>query len=270
MRLPKCRFWGPKVFLSVVVVGLVLLPARRCRADFIEDFLLGVLVVSVVGGVGIGANLAFTIHDASLAADGELPSKGWAIAETVITPAEALMANGGLVVLQATGEARKEPAYTLLLVPAIWSSQMATHGIWGLASDKVKPGDLYGVSWAIGANLAFTSGAVGAAIEKRLGGVYFGVAEMIGTTPTIVVGLSRFATTRRADPAAWAALMGWSGALFLHGMASTVMGFKEAEAEEEREKKEKAGKTAFQWMAAPTLVSDGVVRAPGIMVGGVF
>lgn len=275
MRMRPWRSLAKKNrILPVVAFLLLTLPVREARADFIEDFLKGVLVVSTVGAIGIGANVTFTVHDASVALDGERPTKGWGIAETVLTPPQALLFNGGLIYAQASGEMQKSPGFHFLLLPAIWTSQMATHGIWSLASDKVHPSDLYGVSWAIGANLAFTSGAVGAAVEKRLGGAPYGIIEMIGMTPTICVGLSKLAS-RDDNQGAWAALTAWSGVLFLHGLASTVKGFKDTDDEEPKPPEPQAPKTTtfrmpFRYAFAPTLVSDGVQGVPGLMMSGSF
>lgn len=271
MRVRHWRLLAKKnLLLPLVTFLLFTLPVREARADFIEDFLKGVLVVTTVGAIGIGANVAFTAHDASLAIDNERPTTGWSIAETVLTPPQALLFNGGLVWAQASGDIQKSPGLHLLLIPATWTSQMATHGIWSLASNKVHPDDLYGVSWAIGANLAFTSGAVGAAVEKRLGGSTYGIIEMVAMTPTIIVGLSKV-SARDDEKEAWAALTAWSGVLFLHGLASTVQGFRDADAEEkEKQKKKTTFRLPLRYAFAPTLVSDGVQGVPGLMVSGSF
>ena len=271
MRMLHWRLLAKKnQILSLVTFLLLTLPVRQARADFIEDFLKGVLVVTAVGAIGIGGNIAFTAHDASLAIDNERATTGWSIAETVLTPPQALLFNGGMVWAQASGDIQKSPGLHLLLIPATWTSQMATHGIWSLASNKVHPDDLYGVSWAIGANLAFTSGAVGAAVEKRLGGSTYGIIEMVAMTPTIIVGLSKV-SARDDEKEAWAALTAWSGVLFLHGLASTVQGFRDADAEEKGKQKQKTTfRLPFRYAFAPTLVSDGVQGVPGLMVSGSF
>jgi hypothetical protein len=189
-----------------------------------------------------------------------------------LTPPVALLSNVGLVWAQGSGEILETPGLNVLLVPAIWSNHLMTHGIWALASDKVHPRDLYGVSWAIGANFAFTSGAVGAAIDKRLGGSTYGIIEMVAMTPTILVGLSKL-SARDDEQGAWGALTGWSGVLFLHGLASTVVGFREADEDEKEERKGKHNSTfrpPFRFAFAPTVVSDGVLRVPGLMVNGSF
>lgn len=260
-----------KLILCVVALALVLMPARRARADIVEDVITAVLVIGGIGGIGLGANIAFTVKDARTAYNGERLTSGWAIAQTVLTPPQALLFDGAMVWAHGSGEADDSPEMNLLLVPAIWSSQMATYGIWSLAAEESRPADMYMVSWAIGANTAFMSGAVGAAIEKRFGGVYFGLAEMIGTTPSFLMGLSALSEARRRDESAWFALSVWSGALFMHGMASTVMGFKERDAEAEEEKRKNTPtKTRAHFMLYPSLVSDGRKSVPGLMMGGVF
>jgi hypothetical protein len=96
---------------------------------------------------------------------------------------------------------------------------------------------------------------------------------MVSMTPTVVVGLSKL-SARDEDQGAWVALTAWSGALFMHGLASTVMGFKKADAEEtEKKKKENQEATIrnpFRFTFAPSLVSDGVQSVPGLMMNGVF
>lgn len=144
---------------------------------------------------------------------------------------------------------------------------MATHGIWSLVP-KDRPTYLYGFSWAIGANLTFTSGALGAAFGKRLGGTVFGFAEMAGTAPTIVVGISQLARETAPDKAAWIMLTSWSGALFVHGAASTVMGFARGKTSAKKEARWEDIRPRFT--LAPTMFSDGSARIPGVVAGGAF
>jgi hypothetical protein len=258
-----------RLLFAILAVALVLAPARPARAGAAAD--IGRAIgIALGGGVILGADVVYTVHDASVAEKGERPSRGWSMSETFGATPQAIIANGFLVAGLASGESKGfAPVYFLL--PSIWTSALSTHGIWGVASKSVHPGTLFGASWAIGANLAFTSGALGAAFDDRLPGAPFGVVEMLGTTPTIAVGISRLVDPKGTDKGAWAALTAWSGALFVHGVASLVTGLQDkGEEEQQSEQGDDKPRDGARFYLAPTIVSDGVARVPGIVAGGFF
>lgn len=263
-RLFRC------VFVPLIVLVLVLLPARKARADD-SGVLTSVIYVAMIGTIGlgvVGGNLTFSIHDAITAGDSKPPATRWALGETLFTSPQAIYFNGLLVWAHGSGTVDESPRLNWMILPAIWSSQMATHGIWSLALEQKKPVHLYGLSWAIGANLTFTSGALGAAFGKRLGGTVFGLSEMAGTAPTIIVGLSQLAKETSPERISWAALTAWSGALFLHGATSTIVGL--TSRKKPKQDDPPSEKSAFRFILTPTLISDDLHNRPGVVVGGVF
>jgi hypothetical protein len=269
MRPPR-RFL-PRACVTLLALALVLAPARRAQAgDMFEDIATAILATLVVGGVVVGTDVAFTVHDAAVTASGEHSSKGWSVAETIVMTPQALAFNAGVVAMAASGDMKKEAASAFLVIPAAWTGAMATHGMWSLASDKVNPGMLYGVSWAVGANLAFSSGAIASAFKKELPGLTFGVIEVVGTVPSLAVSASQLANPTVEPKAGWALLSVWSGALLVHGTASIVAGFKQRLKEEKEEEKQKDNQWTSRVYFAPTLLSDGVARVPGIVAGGAF
>jgi hypothetical protein len=233
-------------------------------SDFKADFTKSVETFLLLTGASLIADVTFTIHDVWLLNNGERQNLGWSIAETALTAPQAIFLDYGVAWAHARGDADDILAMDVLAVlPAIWTTQLTTHGIWSIASDQVHLGDLYGLSWAIGANLTFTVGAVSGAFGKRFGGPVFGVIEMVGTAPSIAVGLYRSVRESEPDRAAWIALSAWSGALFLHGLASTIIPSR-------KKKNETEAQPRAPFMLAPTVVSDGIRQMPGIAMRGVF
>jgi hypothetical protein len=258
---------------TLSLVALASLPARSARADITTDYTnfkadLGKSVETflLITGASLIADVTFTIHDVTLLRNGERQATGWAIAETVLTAPQAIFLDGALSYMHARGDDDDLiPIDILTVFPATWTTQLATHGIWSLASDRARLGDLYGVSWAIGANLTFTAGAISGAFGKRLGGPVFGVLEMIGTAPSIAVGIYRSVQPSEPDRGAWIALSAWSGTLFLHGLLSTVV-----PAPKKDEEDETATRHRLPFMFSPTVVSDGIRQTPGLAMRGVF
>ncbi len=256
--------------VPLVVATFILLPPRNARADD-SGTLAAVVYVAIIGTIGlgvVGGNLAFTIHDAVTAKDAKPAATSWTLGETIFTSPQAIYFNGLVGWAHGSGTVDESPRLHLMILPAIWTSQMATHGIWSLALDKEKPAHLYGFSWAIGANLAFTSGTLGGAFGKRLGGTIFGLSEMGGTAPTIIVGLLQLTKANVPDRGSWTLLTAWSGALFLHGATSTVVGLTAPQKPDTNE--QRTNKNAFRFIVTPTLIPDGPRRMPGLVAAGVF
>jgi hypothetical protein len=257
------------VFGALALV-LATMPATTARADAYTDFKsnIGKSLENIfyLTAASLIVDVTFTIHDATLQWQNKRQSTGWAIAETALTLPQVGLFNAGLTWAHSKGDNDDISTMdALAVIPSVWTSQLATHGIWSLASDKVRLGDLYGVSWAIGANLTFTVGAVSGLFGKRLGGPIFGIMEMVGTTPSIAVGLYRSLGKVDADQPAWIALTAWSGVLWVHGLASTVIPNPKKNTDE---KKSAARRLPFT--ATPTVVSDGYQQMPGIAVRGIF
>ncbi|HVK63575.1 MAG TPA: hypothetical protein VM694_03830 [Polyangium sp.] len=260
--------------IALSAAALTLTMAQEARADSYSDLSKGLATIFYTSTAILVTGTVFTIHDAAIVSQGEPPGLGWSIAESALMTPSALLLNGLLARAHVDGIDSNLLA-AVFLVPAAWTGAMSAHGIWSLAAPNTDRGTVYGVSWALGANLAFTTGAVSALVdEKRTPSMAFGILEMLGTTPTILVGAAQLLDPAGRDRAAWTALTAWSGALFVHGGITLTTAIVRA-----REDDTDAAKTnaevprdgfARRWSFAPTMVSDGVLRAPGIGVSGVF
>ena len=262
--------------VAVPAAALILTAAPEARADGTDGIGAAISGIILTGTTVLVTGTVFTIHDVGALAQGQPPAIGWSIAESVLVVPQALLFDGLLGWQHANGE-RSGFLSALVLVPAAWTGAMSAHGIWSLASPNTDRGTVYGVSWALGANLAFTTGAVGALFDKRrTPPAAFGVLEVLGTTPTILVGAAQLLDPAGRDKGAWTALTAWSGALFVHGAASITAAFVRARNGNDSELDDASSGAkpregfAPRFHFAPTMVSDGVSRAPGIGVSGVF
>ncbi len=257
--------WRSKC-LGVLGVLCAMLPARSARADWGSDLGRSIENFLLFTTASLIADATFSIHDGVLLHNGERQATGWAIAETALTAPQAIALDSALAYVHARGDDDELiPIDVLTIIPATWTSQLATHGIWSLASDKVRIEDRYGLSWAIGANLTLTVGAVSGAIGKRLPGPVFGIMEMVGTAPSIGVGLYRSIGHPDADRHAWIALTAWSSALFMHGLLSTAI-----PTPRYKPKHPSGSMNPMPFMMMPTVVSDGTRQMPGIAARGDF
>ena len=165
-------------------------------------------------------------------------------------------------------------AAAVVVVPLAWTSAIATHGIWGLAGPRTDNNLLMGGSYAVGANVAFTLGALGAATGGHLPGAYFGGVEMAGTAPALAVGVYELTSPGRPYKPFFAGITAWSGALFAHGLVSLAVGIKERDADEEEKKKRAMSSARAPWMSrlqlAPTVLAGGRPRRRGGSRLGVF
>ena len=264
--------------------------AREARADAASYALVGT-------GIGLlGADIAFAANGLSGAVNGRLDrNDGWLVAQTVVTAPQTALFNA-LIFGFNTGDGRQQGDMASLfgVVPTISVSALTTHAIWGLAdgSETVPADALAGVSVLVGANVALTSGTVGRAVGGKLHSRWMGIVEMIATAPGTAIGAYE-SSFKRDEQGAWIALTAWSGALFVHGLASAIADQTDESdwaAEEKsaapssspspspsrpgsklrlRSSSRVAGWTP-PFVLSPTVVSDGVARVPGVMFSGVF
>lgn len=260
------------------VLGLGLGLGRPPSEAHAGDFDGVVLAASIVTGLLI-ADLTFATYNIVVASQAELPSKGWAIAETVLTIPQTLVFNPFFAGLEASE--KDSPWLVLLMVPTMGVSALTTHGIWSLASDTVHPGTLVGVSAFIGANATMTVGAVGMAFDGRLSNRAVGVAQIVCTLPQVILGGYEIGT-RAPDRAGWIGLTAWSGTLLLHGIASSIWGGRRSHDDDaappppppppspagDPQKPPLLVPASIHF--APTMLSNGIARTPGLVVGGVF
>lgn len=262
-----------RALVTLPAAALTLAVATEARADGTDGIGAAVAGIFITGTSIVVTGAVFTIHDVGTMSQGEPPALGWSIAESVLMTPSALLLDTLLAMQHGKEGPGSNFSSALFLIPGAWTGAMSAHGIWSLAAPNTDRRTVYGVSWAIGANLAFTTGAVSALFnERRTPPVAFGILEMLGTTPTILVGASRLLGNDDRYRAPWAALTVWSGALFVHGgitlATAIVRGRREGPAvpEEPPPRYGFAPRLHF----APTMVSDGVSRAPGIGVSGAF
>lgn len=268
----RAAVWGTWLVGVGAAAALAVGGEQEARAGS-EDAAIGVGVGVLVGF--LGADIAFAANGLLAADRGYLARDGWIVAQTIVTAPQTLVFNTLLFGFN-TSESRTAGDLAMLvgLIPTIAVSALTTHGIWA-AADGAAPADaLAGVSVLVGTNIALTSGTLGRAFTGRLHSRWAGVVEMVATAPGVGIGVYESSFTRDQQ-GAWIALTAWSGGLFVHGLASAIAGqTDESDWKKEDEERERALKRAAGWrlpvMVAPSVVSDGVARAPGVMVSGVF
>jgi hypothetical protein len=244
------------VAAGLLALLLVLTPARRARADglggFAEVLVGGVVLVGAV----VVAGVAFTANDAYRAGNNEPSSSGWHLGEAIYGVPVGLGFNicAGYLGHEEGGGG----GTTFTTFVGMWASTLAVHGIWGQV-DASHPRPQLGISAALGANLALTSGAIGVLSSGSRNTVPFGVLEILGTAPTIAVGVHALADPAIGDKPAWAALTAWSGVLFAHGVAAFVIGVVPQPAPK---------RARLPFTLAPAAI--GVHRAPGLVAIGAF
>lgn len=220
------------------------------------------MVLNTVFAVAVLGVTAITITDLVFSIGGERQPKEWAITKIWVCAPQTVLYHG-LSFGFSYGDEERIAALTTLMGAS--TGAMTTSGIWSLADD-IDPASLYGISWAIGANTAFTSMALGDLFGSRRRRMRaLGIVEMASMVPTMAVSAFRLTDPTSSRPA-WGALAGWSGLLFVHGLVATVVEKKRSGPTEPKEEKSAASQIQF----GPTLVTDGSRRVPGLMIGGVF
>jgi hypothetical protein len=203
---------------AALSLGLVAALERPARAN--DDGAAAAVVVGIALAV---ADVTFGAYDIVFAARDSRPARGWAIAESVVTTPQALVANGIFAAYADDSSIDTAPeTVAILLVPMALGS-LSAHGIWSAGSDRIAPGVVFGASPLIATDVALTSVAIGRAARRRLGSRAFGIAQVVLTAPQVVLG----AVQTSQDPvnrAGWISLTAWSGALLVHGIASAVAG----------------------------------------------
>jgi hypothetical protein len=209
-----------RALTGLVGMGIVTTAATPARASDM-DGVVGALVV-IAAGIVI-TDVVFAAHGLGVAGKGELPGNGWSIAETIFTVPQAVA--GNLVVATVASKNNEEDALQVLsLLPTIGVSILSTHGIWGTATTNVRPGVLAGSSVAVGSDIALSSYVLTRTAAGHLSRRSVGVTTMLFTAPQVAAAGYLAATTPAADRGGWIALGAWSGALFVHGLISTIAG----------------------------------------------
>jgi hypothetical protein len=199
-----------------IAASLAASAPRETRASGYED-LLAVLAV----GVAL-TDLGFTTYDVVRAANREPPARGAAIAEAIVATPQAVIFAGAFGALLATKPTR-DPITTLAILPPMWTGALAAHGIWGAASDRVRPELLPALSLMIGTDATLSTFAIMHGVEGHVLPRHLGISAMVLTAPQIAVGVTAAVKSER-DRNAWIGAVGWSGAIFVHGLVSTILG----------------------------------------------
>ena len=222
------------------------------------DAVVWIIEGCIVAGVG---DLVLTGSDIVYLSNDRRPATGWSIAKVALGAPQVVLFSG--VAAFAAAESGDRAALIFSTLASAYTGSLTANGIWLLAQER-DPLSLYGFSWAIGANTAFTSAAIGTVVGQRWPGRVFGILEMAATAPSLVVGAIRIADPT-SERIAWGALMGWSGVLFTHGLVSALHKDKDSE-----DARVAPGRFQSRFHFGPTLVTDGIQRVPGFAVGGVF
>lgn len=238
---------------ALALAAALTLPPRPAAADVVPGG--PVFPILAVGFLAlVAANMSFTVYDTAVAIQNERPSQGWATAEAIVATPQAALFN--LMVIPEPDDDGQE---ILLLIPPLWTTGLATHGLWALTNEHVTPGTLAGLAPALGANLTFTLNAMAKGARGHLLGAPTALLQLAVTTPQIIVGSVNLANGEK-DRAGWALLTGWSSALFLHGTASLILG------PGDRREEGRAPMPRVYVGAVPDLRGP----APAVFVGGVF
>jgi hypothetical protein len=226
--------------------------------DGFFNFLIGATLV--VGAVVLVPGVVFTGNDVATAAENKPSGDGWYIGEAIYGVPVGL----GLDIYAGySGHTKGGGAGTTVATAlGMWTNTLLVHGVWAKSADVVHPRPQLGLSAAIGANFALTSAALGVLTGGSRNTVPFGVLQIVGTAPTVVVGIRALADREVGDKPAWAALTAWSGVLLAHGVTNVALGLARPRAPKED------SDARLPFVLAPAQL--GVYRAPGIVAIGVF
>jgi hypothetical protein len=147
--------------------------------------------------------------------------RGAITAQTVVWTPQAAAFNFGFAWGQVDDE--NSAALTLgFMVPSIWANAMATFGAWTLASEQLPIADRFAVSWLLGSNVTFTTGAITSLFRPTsIATPYLSTPEAV-VQATQTVGCIVWAAGDEAHRVEWLALGGWSALLATHGFVSII------------------------------------------------
>jgi hypothetical protein len=260
---------------ALLGIGIVTTAAAPAHAfSGIADAYIYSLVITVL------PDAAFATYGIVVAGKGELPSAGLSIAEIAVTAPQTVFYTTVYAAYQGKDD-DQEPLPSFFLIPSAATSILTTHGIWSTATSNVRPGVLAGASIAVGIDAVLTTGVLASTFNGRLSGREIGVATALLTAPQIAVASTLAATSPGPSRAGWIGLSAWSGALFVHGLASAIHGHGDdppprapfpsilrAPRPAPSSRRPLLGPSSIH--VGPVVVSDGVASAPGIGVSGVL
>jgi hypothetical protein len=248
--------------LGLGIVTTATTPARAFSTA--ADLYIYTLVITAL------PDAALATYGIAVAAKGELPVRGLSIVETAVTVPQAVFYTTYYTAYQVKDD-NQGSIPLLLLLPATATSILSTHGIWSTATTNVRPGVLAGASIAVGADAVLTTGAIAGAIAGRFSERPIGVATLVLTVPQIAGASYLAATGPAAERSGWIGLSAWSGALFVHGLISTIRGDRAGVRSIGTARGERSlPLVPGSLRVGPSVVTDGVVSAPGLAVSGVL
>lgn len=267
---------------AAAVIGALLAAPGEARAGSGEKSLFALAGVGVAGF--LVADIAFAGHDIDAALHNDLARDGWLTAETIVTVPQTLAFNALLAGFNSADDDEIVILGTALgILPTAGVTALTTHGIWGIADSRTDADAMAGISVITGMNVALTMAALGRGVRGRLHGRGIGVFAMVLSAPGLGVGIYE-STFARPQQGAWAGLTAWSGAIFVHAAVSAIVnGDRRSEPEEappvqpeadpnapglQRASKHGFGPVSFT--VAPTMLTDGVGRMPGLVAVGTF
>lgn len=228
-------------------------PARAQAHGLDEGVVLFALVVVV-------ADTSFAVAD-FVAAANDSRSNVWVIPQAVLATPQAVALSVGQVV-----EPYEAPGVFFTGV----IDQLAAFSIYGLASPHVSTSTLYGISWGIGFDTAFTNDAIGRAVAGEFAPRSVAIMQLVASAPQIALGAYALRSPRdfpRQREAA-IALGAWSSALFVHGALSLALYRPKPEPGAEPKPDAKQKQQSFHLV--PSLVSADLALAPGLVAVGRF
>lgn len=270
------------VVAAGVAAGALSIAPAEARASSGEDAALTLAGVATLGF--LVSDIAFAAHDIEAATNNRLARDGWLGAEVAVAGPQALFFNGLLVGFNASKDDGLGILATALgVIPTAGVTALATHGIWALADERTDASSIAGISVITGTNFAFTMTALGQLARGRLHSRGIGIFQAVLTAPGAAVGVYE-STFDRQQRGAWIALTGWSTALVVHGVVSAIVSGRDEDSDPppaadpsppgpNEPSLQKASKRSFgpaSFAMAPTFLSDGVARIPGIVAVGTF
>lgn len=280
MRSHMCS-WASKIAAGAAALFALTLHTTEARAGDLGPALLGAGVVGL-----IGADIAFAAHGLDAAVKNDLQRDDWLLAQTIVVGPQSLALSTLLTGLNASDDKDIALLATALgFVPTACVNALTVHAVWGMADHDARiPADaLAGVSTLIGVNSALTLAAAGRLGRGHLHSRGVGLFTTILSLPGTAIGVYE-STFQRPEQGQWIALTAWSGVLLAHGIASAVTSDNHYEDLPpdpppppppppqqgpvlQRAAKREAPAT---FTLAPTFLSDGVARMPGVMAVGTF
>lgn len=114
-------------------MGLGIVTTAAAPAHAMDELDKLARLVLTTASIAAAGDITFATYAIVVAGKGELPSRGWAIAEMVFTIPQTILGHIVYGSTEAKGNAGTA-LEVLFLIPAINASMLSTHGTWATAS----------------------------------------------------------------------------------------------------------------------------------------